>query len=42
MNWKEDIPKFNLPHTRMLYMIYYFFKTGSLTQLQKLKLKGLF
>ena len=42
MNWKEEIPKFNLPYARMLFMIYYFFKIGSLTQQQKQKLKGQF
>jgi hypothetical protein len=40
MNWKEDILKFNLPHAKILYMIYYFFKSGELSYQQKFKLKG--
>jgi len=42
MNWKENLEKFNLPHSKMLYMIYYFFKTGKLDFEQKYKLKGIF
>jgi hypothetical protein len=41
MNWKEDIMKFNLPHAKILYMIYYFFKSGELSYQQKFKLKGI-
>lgn len=40
MNWREDLKKFNLPHAKILYMIYYFFKNGKLDFEQKFKLKG--
>lgn len=39
LNWKEDIPKFNLPFAKILYMIYYFFNTKQLDNDQKKKLK---
>ena len=39
MNWKEDIKKFNLPHAKIMYMIYYFHKKNDLTDSERLKLK---
>lgn len=39
MNWQDDIKKFNLPHAKIMYMIYYFNKKGYLTDKEKLKLK---
>lgn len=39
MNWQDDIRKFNLPHAKIMYMIYYFNKKGYLTDKEKLKLK---
>ena len=39
MSWKEDIVKLNSPHSKLLYMIYYFSKLDSLSPEQKTKLK---
>lgn len=39
MNWQDDIVKFNLPHAKILYMIYFFFRNGQLNFQQKHKLK---
>jgi hypothetical protein len=39
MNWEEHISKFNLPHAKLLYLIYYLSKTNALDKQQKIKLK---
>ena len=39
MDWQEDIKKFNLPHAKIMYMIYYFNKKNFLNDKEKLKLK---
>lgn len=39
MKWKEDIVKLNSPHSKLLYMIYYYSKSEQLTLDQATKLK---
>lgn len=39
LNWKDDLPKFNLSFAKMLYMIYYLFDSKQLDPEQKKKLK---
>ncbi len=39
MSWKEDIVKLNSPHSKLLYMIYYFSQLDSLSSEQATKLK---
>lgn len=39
MDWKDDLKKFNTPHAKLLYMIYYFYKHNELSIEQKAKLK---
>jgi hypothetical protein len=39
MNWEEQISKFNLPHAKLLYLIYYLSKSGALDKQQTIKLK---
>lgn len=42
MDWKDEIKKFQQPHAKILYMIYYFYKTDSINNQMKFKLKGKF
>ena len=39
--WQEDLPKFNLPFAKMLYMLYYLFSEKQIDNEQKKKLKEL-
>jgi hypothetical protein len=39
MSWKDDIAKFQSPHSKILYMIYHFSKLNELTDDQRTKLK---
>jgi hypothetical protein len=39
MKWQDDIVKLNSPHSKLLYMIYYFSKSDELSQSQVTKLK---
>ncbi len=39
MKWQDDIVKLNSPHSKLLYMIYYFSKLEELSQAQATKLK---
>ena len=41
LNWEEDIPKFDLPSKKLLYMIFYLFEQKQLDADQKRKLKQL-
>jgi hypothetical protein len=40
MNWEDHISKFNLPHAKLLYLIYFVSKNNGLDKQQKMKLKG--
>jgi hypothetical protein len=39
MNWEDHMSKFNLPHAKLLYLIYYLSKSGALDKQQTIKLK---
>jgi hypothetical protein len=39
LNLTNDLPKFNSPHAKLLYMIYYFHKNEDLSSNQRAKLK---
>jgi hypothetical protein len=39
MNWEEQIAKFNLPHAKLLYLIYHFSKNNLIDKQQTIKLK---
>jgi hypothetical protein len=39
MSWKQDINKFQSPHSKILYMIYHFSKAEEISNEQKTKLK---
>jgi len=39
MSWKEEIDKFQTPHSKILYMIYYYYKNEELNDPQRIKLK---
>jgi hypothetical protein len=39
MNWDDHIIKFNLPHARLLYLIYFLSKSNMLEKQQTIKLK---
>ena len=41
INWKNELDKFNLLYTKILYMIYYFFNIKHFNDDQKIKLKEL-
>lgn len=39
MNWKDDFKKLQSPHSRILYMIFYFHKNEEINEEQRTKLK---
>ena len=39
LNWREDLPKFNLLFAKMLYMIYFLFENKQIDPEMKKKLK---
>jgi hypothetical protein len=38
--WQDEFKKFQQPHAKLLYMLYYFFKNGYIGNQMKFKLKG--
>ena len=40
MSLVTELSKFSLPQTKMLYIIYYFFKSNKISYPEKFKLKG--